>query len=158
MIVAVDPGKVGGLAWIDDDSGRPRVARLALNPADFKTQLVLLPGTVSGKPLDRRCYLETVGGFVAGRPLPGSAMFNFGRAFGMIEGVLAALEIQIVKVRPQQWQQALGCKRRPAEARNAYKRRLRTLALELYPALVSHITLQTADALLILHCAKEKLL
>jgi hypothetical protein len=153
LLLAIDPGKNGAIAW--QCNGAPRgVARLAVEPADLVTQLEKIPQfDSSGR---RICFLEAVGGYV-GRPQPGSAMFKFGRQFGVIEGTLAALGIEIYKIRPQKWQKVLSAGSRRLEARSVHKRRLRALALELYPGLRRQITLQTADALLILHVAAQLL-
>jgi hypothetical protein len=152
-LLAIDPGKQGAIAWRYDGSP-PGVIKIATNPSDIFLQILDLPDFVFAS--NSICFLEEVGGFV-GKPQPGSAMFRFGRQVGVVEGVLAALKIEVHKIRPQKWQKALSAMSRPGEDKNAHKRRLRTIALELYPFLAKQITLQTCDALLILHVAKEHL-
>src|SRR5690349_21908963 len=53
------------------------------------------------------CVLEEVSGF-AGKAQPGSAMFRFGEHFGFVKGVVQALEVRLVLVRPQVWQKGFG--------------------------------------------------
>lgn len=152
-LLAVDPGKNGAIAW-RVDGAPPGVAKIAINPSDIFVQICSLPDYNS--KVNCICYFEDVGGFI-GKPQPGSAMFRFGRQVGVIEGVLASLQVEVRKIRPQKWQKALSAISRPGEPKNAHKRRLRALALELYPSLRAQITLQTADALLILHAGRQSL-
>jgi len=120
-----------------------------------------------------RCYVEEVSGF-AGVGQPGSAMFTFGRGFGNIEGILTALKIPFVMVRPQTWQKALnipktGTQRAPngsspedkkriraanAVLKREHKARMKELAQRLYPTLT--VTLTNADALLLLEYARKQ--
>jgi crossover junction endodeoxyribonuclease RuvC len=55
-------------------------------------------------------------------------MFSFGCSFGVILGVLAALSIPLVLVRPQAWKKRAGL---PGKREN--KDAARTLAQQLYP-------------------------
>ena len=153
FLLAVDPGMKGAIAW--RGNGVVGVQKIAVNPADLCLQL----GELLAQPLksDFICFLEEVGGYI-GKAQPGSSAFKFGRQVGVIEGVLAAHQIEVRKIRPQAWQKALSSISRPGEEKNAHKRRLRALALELYPRLREQITLQTADALLILRAGEQSLL
>ncbi len=54
-------------------------------------------------------------------------MFNFGRGYGQIEGVLAALEIPVTLVTPQVWKRSLSV---PAD-----KSASRARAAQLWPGL-----------------------
>jgi hypothetical protein len=147
-LIAIDPGARGAIACLGptaDWQPMPETAQdlaLALGsycPCDSRTLLV---------------YLEQVSGF-AGERHPGSAMFTFGRGFGRIEGVLSALRIPFVMVTPQRWQKALGCPTRAAASDKAsHKRALREMAQRLYPHI--NVTLQNADALLLLEYARRQ--
>jgi hypothetical protein len=148
-LIAIDPGLHGAIAWRCDGAA-PGVAKLCETPTDLLAQIRGLPNFTAGAV----CFFEQVGGFV-GRAQPGSRMFTFGRQVGVIEGILTVLQVEIRKISPQKWQKALSALSRPGEPKSVHKRRLRALALELYPLLRSQITVQTADALLILHAAKE---
>tara|TARA_R110000765_G_scaffold16975_4_gene46929 strand:+ start:2495 stop:2974 length:480 start_codon:yes stop_codon:yes gene_type:complete len=55
-----------------------------------------------------------------------TSMFNFGRAFGAVEGVVGALRIPITHVTPQRWKSALRLSSDKGESRR--------LATQLFPA------------------------
>ena len=94
------------------------------------------------------CVLEEVSGF-AGKAQPGSAMFRFGEHFGFIKGVIQALEVRLVLVRPQVWQKGFGLGTASACAsKTIWKNKLKAEAQRRFPHL--NVTLKTADALLIL--------
>jgi hypothetical protein len=94
------------------------------------------------------CVLEEVSGF-AGKAQPGSAMFRFGEHFGFIKGVIQALEIRLVLVRPQAWQKGFGLGTASAcSSKTEWKNKLKAEAQRRFPHL--GVTLKTADALLIL--------
>lgn len=100
------------------------------------------------------CVLEEVSGF-AGKAQPGSAMFRFGEHFGFVKGVIQALEIRLVLVRPQVWQKGFGLGTASACAtKSEWKNKLKAEAQRRFPQL--EVTLKTADALLILeHAVRE---
>ena len=101
------------------------------------------------------CVLEEVSGF-AGKAQPGSAMFRFGEHFGFIKGVIQALEIRLVLVRPQVWQKGFGLGTASACAsKTEWKNKLKAEAQRRFPQL--KVTLKTADALLILEWALANL-
>jgi hypothetical protein len=96
--------------------------------------------------------VEEVGGYIGGAGNTGSTMFKFGRNFGFILGVLAALEVPMRLVKPQEWQRGLGLGNSKSHAtKSDWKNHLKGRAQQLYPACV--VTLKTADALLILQYA-----
>jgi hypothetical protein len=94
------------------------------------------------------CVLEEVSGF-AGKAQPGSAMFRFGEHFGFVKGVVQALGIRLVLVRPQAWQKGFGLGTAAAcHSKSEWKNKLKAEAQRRFPQL--SVTLKTADALLIL--------
>lgn len=143
-ILAIDPGASGGIVELfpdgrvvsvpmpDDGDARDLVESFALSAKTEGVQVV--------------AYMEQVGGFIAGMPAPGSAMFNFGDGYGYLRGLLAAHRIETRLVRPQQWQAGIpglhGVKDKPAR-----KRALKEHAARLFPS--EKVTLKTADALCI---------
>lgn len=145
-ILAIDPGASGGLAF--GSAGKP--------PA-----LVAMPDTLHDLVeviRDAHCdhaFLELVGGFI-GKNQPGSAMFNFGTNYGQIQGVLAALGVPFTLVRPQAWQKALSLGTSTGMSKTEWKNKLKAKAQQLYPS--TKITLSTADACLIWHAAKTKVI
>jgi len=90
------------------------------------------------QPSDCKAYLEQVSA------MPGQGVtscFTFGNGYGHLEMALTAAGIPFERVRPQKWQQAMGCM--TAGDKNVSKRK----AQELFPSV--KITHSTADALLI---------
>lgn len=124
MIVGIDPGMAGAIAWLSDDGFLIEVRDLPVAKGQG-----LLPGALGAflREPDRNpvhAYLERV----AARPGAGvSGMFNFGRGYGQIEGVLAALGVPVTLVTPGKWKGAL---RIPAD-----KSASRARAAQLWPGL-----------------------
>ena len=139
-VIGIDPGAHGAVAFINDDS--VSVYNTAHMPPIEALRCVLETVDVSVCV----AYLERIGGFIAGKSLPGSAMFKMGHSAGYWEGALAALKIRTILVRPQQWQAGIpgvtAHKEKPAR-----KRALKDEAIRRFPAL--KITLDNCDALLI---------
>jgi len=103
---------------------------------------------IARNPQGLVAYVEEVGGY-CGAAMPGSAMFNFGRNFGFILGVLAARGIRVELVKPQKWQKHFGLGTvKESGGKTPWKNKLKAKAQQLFPHL--DITLKTADALLIL--------
>lgn len=108
-ILGVDPGASGALVILDTekntlsvfDMPTVEIKRGTRNVRQVSAQLIvdiLSPFTVD------HAYVERVGA------MPGqgvSSMFAFGRAAGVVEGVLAALRIPTTYVTPQEWQKAM---------------------------------------------------
>jgi len=95
-------------------------------------------------------YIEKVGGYVGGKGAPGSAMFNFGRNVGFIHGLIASTKTRVIEVTPQRWQKTLGAGTSKTHG-TRWKGHLKGLAQQRQPSL--HITLKTADAVLLLEHA-----
>jgi crossover junction endodeoxyribonuclease RuvC len=128
MILAVDPGAKGALAFFDPAAGTlelvdtptVEVKRGAKMKQEISAQM--LAGIIKARS-PSEAVVEKVGA------MPGqgvSSMFQFGRGVGMIEGVLAALEVPVTYVAPQLWQKAVGAR--------AGKDGNRQRAAELFPA------------------------
>lgn len=128
MILAIDPGAKGALAFFNMEKGTLDIVDCPTvevkRGAKVKTEIS--PQMVAGIIASRSptiAILEKVGA------MPGqgvSSMFQFGRGVGMYEGVLAALQIPITYVTPQTWQKALNLR--------GGKDGNRARAAELYPA------------------------
>lgn len=91
--VGIDPGKTGAIAFLSEDG----TAEVFDFPDAF-SQLVKRADRV------RRAYLEQV------HAMPGQGVvstFSFGENYGWWQGVLMALRIPFLKVRPQDWQKNL---------------------------------------------------
>jgi hypothetical protein len=152
MIVAIDPGKSGGIAVLQGD-GKCYCIPM---PETEKDVVVYIRDLVN---ISESCgenivvHLEKVGGF-AGKAQPGSAMFTFGEGFGVLKGAILAFNIRLELVTPQNWQKALSLGTSKGLTKTQWKNKLKARAQELYPN--ARVTLSTADALLILEYARNK--
>jgi crossover junction endodeoxyribonuclease RuvC len=145
-IVAIDPGLSGGVAvrWF----GKTDCWPMPETQGDLLERLREIKNVAGLEGDVLVCVLEEVSGF-AGEAQPGSAMFRFGEHFGFLKGVIQALEIRLVLVRPQVWQKGFGLGTASACAsKTEWKNKLKAEAQRRFPALP--VTLKTADALLIL--------
>ena len=148
-IVAIDPGASGGVAvrWFEKTDCWP----MPETQGDFLERLREIKNVAGLEGDELVCVLEEVSGF-AGKAQPGSAMFRFGEHFGFIKGVVQALGIRLVLVRPQVWQKGFGLGTASGCAsRTEWKNKLKAEAQRRFPQL--NVTLRTADALLILEYA-----
>ena len=145
-VIAIDPGMSGGVAvrWFEKTDCWP----MPETQGDLLERLREIK-TIAGLEGDELvCVLEEVSGF-AGKAQPGSAMFRFGEHFGFIKGVVQALGIRLVLVRPQTWQKGFGLGTASACAsKSEWKNKLKAEAQRRFPHL--NVTLKKADALLIL--------
>jgi hypothetical protein len=145
-IVAIDPGLSGGVAvrWF----GKTDCWPMPETQGDLLERLREVKNVAGLEGDELVCVLEEVSGF-AGKAQPGSAMFRFGEHFGFIKGVVQALEIRLVLVRPQVWQKGFGLGTASAcQTKSEWKNKLKAEAQRRFPHL--DVTLKTADALLIL--------
>jgi hypothetical protein len=143
--IGIDPGQSGGIAWIDE-KGRACVEKMPETLADLwdlicdikqgqgKCPSIRLDLSVTGC----RAFIEQV----HSSPQMGvKSAFTFGNGYGHLEMALTAAGIPFERVRPQKWQQVMGCMTKGDK--NVSKRR----AQELYPQI--KVTHATSDALLI---------
>jgi len=158
MRVGIDVGISGAIAFLNDDLGFKYVFDMPVMALSGKKQQV--NASELGKlfrvwlspfgdgPLDQAtAYVEQV------HSMPGqgvSATFNFGTGYGVIQGVLGALQIPMVLVSPAAWKRRAGLTGKPKDAS-------RTLAQQLYPAapLGRKKDVGRADAILIARFGSE---
>jgi hypothetical protein len=150
-ILAIDPGKSGGLVWGDGTPTNTQASAMPDTPHDIWSAI---EGIHAKQPLDA-VFMEEVGGYVGGAGSPGSAMFEFGRNFGRLEGVVAALGVRLVMIRPARWQKAVSAGTRGDRTKAEWKRHLKGIAQNLFPA--HKITLDTSDAFLLYYAAHKHL-
>jgi len=149
MRIGIDPGVSGAVAFLNDDL-------TLLNVADMPTMILsgqkqqvnaselskLFRVWLFDVPVENTtAYLERV------HSMPGqgvAATFNFGTSYGVIQGVLGALQIPMVMVTPHSWKKRAGLASKEKGAS-------RTLAQQLYPAAsLSRVKdIGRADAILI---------
>lgn len=145
MIIGIDPGASGGIAWHDGE--RARVVKMPATLQDLWELInnIRQDSFREGPWAKTTAYLEQV------HSMPGQGVassFKFGNGFGHLEMALTAAGIPFVRVSPQKWQGALGC--RTGGDKNVSKAR----AQELFPDLKP--THATADALLIMEYGRRQ--
>jgi len=164
VLLAVDPGASGGLAFQHED-GHIDCVPMPDTPGDILTHLrVQNPGTA---------YIEALVKHM-GAGIPASTMAVYASNHGFIVGALMALRWRVQIVTPQAWQKALGLgitgrlkaqpgasvderkaiARQNAELKRAWKAKLRSEAQRLFPQ--CQATLKTADSLLILEYGRRR--
>jgi hypothetical protein len=141
-ILAIDPGMSGGIAY----HGHGGIVLDSMPTTDQDVSTLILDRL----GITDVVYVEKVGGYVGGKGAPGSAMFNFGRNVGFIHGLIASTKTRVIEVTPQRWQKTLGAGTSKTHGKG-WKAHLKGLAQQRQPSL--HITLKTADAVLILEHA-----
>ena len=109
IILGIDPGASGALAFADFEKGlldivdMPTVQVKRMTSIKREISPAMLAAIIKVRHPDV-AWLEKVGAMPGNG---GSSMFQFGRGVGMIEGVLAALEIPVHYITPQKWQKAV---------------------------------------------------
>jgi hypothetical protein len=138
--IGIDPGAHGALVWMDE-RGSIIIHKTADTPP-----IEALRDSVCTEPGEKVvAVIELVGGFIAGKFLPGSSMFKMGKSAGYWEGALAALGVRTLVVRPQEWQAGIpGLTGKKGTER---KRALRAEAVRRFPTV--KVTLDNCDALLL---------
>jgi hypothetical protein len=163
LYLGIDPGASGGLACFSRDD----VSVIKMPPTEGEVWNWVRskwyePGM---KPY---AVIEMVTGWIPGKEnkpdselthggSPGSAMFKFGVSYGGLRMALTAAGIPFVAVPPRVWQAALGVEPRHhtkigrrkvwTESQPQFKRRLKELAITLFPS--EKVIGATADALLL---------
>ena len=137
--LGIDPGISGGIALID-------TKRNAVAWSMPKTERDLCDLFV-GISADRKIYgaIEVVHAM----PKQGvTSTFTFGVNYGALRMALIAHRIAFEEIRPQKWQNRIGCpKAKKDKPRTQHKKALKGKAQQLFPDIA--VTLATADALLI---------
>ena len=137
MLMAIDPGASGGIAWVDLDGG---------------TDAEKMPDTMTGmveKLIELKAaginaaVIEKTGSYMPGNS--GPAAVKFARHCGHIEAALYALGISTTQVAPSVWQKRLGALPKDKKARKAA---IKNAMAAKHPHL--KVTLATADALAML--------
>lgn len=167
MIIAIDPGKSGGIAWKDEVNVyaekmpdtikgiRDLLKKITepYNPLGVSDDLLYCPPCV--------CYLEKV------NSMPGqgvSSTWAFAENYGALKAILCCLNISLLTVSPKVWQRAIGATR-PNTGKDATraqknaavregKHRIKEIVEARFPHL--KVTLRTADALGILIYATKQ--
>lgn len=139
IIIGVDPGANGGIAWIDYN-GKACVEKIPDTLQDL-WELLCDITSYPKSSIDGRSYKAYIEQVASSPQMGVVSAFSFGRGYGNLEMALTAAGIPFERVRPQVWQKALGCMTK------GDKNVSKSKAQELFPD--RKITHATADALLI---------
>ena len=151
-IIGIDCGVNGGIAFKSNDVAYGLSVR-AVNMPDtlekLRSELVLCQQI--GPCI---AYIEDVPPFV-GFNRPAARIFKLAKNYGEVLGLLCAMDIEYIKVRPAVWMKAIGTNRKKHyKTDNEWKNYLKKLAMIYYPNI--KVTLKTADALLILEYGMQQ--
>lgn len=141
VFIGIDPGVSGGVAF--NWSSCYSVVKMPETPQEL-AQLIRKECCIDGEPV--WAFVERV----ASSPQMGVvSSFTFGRGYGTILGVLAALEIPYDLVTPTVWQKAMGCLTRGDKSVSKLK------AAAMFPKV--KVTNWGADALLLAeYCRRQR--
>lgn len=143
LFIGIDPGASGAIAVVDYQSVIIDVCITAkCTELDQSLFLDGISGRFGSVPL--RAMLEQVNAM----PKQGVvSTFKFGQSFGFLRGLLAGHQIPFELVRPQKWQQVMGC------LSKGDKNVTKAAAQRLWPQ--HKITHANADALLLAEFARR---
>ena len=101
LFIGIDPGKSGGIAYINTESG----IRYTEPYSDKALIDICRDESWRGNTEHIMCCLEKVGA----RPGQGVvSMFSFGQSVGYIKGVLESFRIPYQEITPQKWKKEFG--------------------------------------------------
>jgi hypothetical protein len=123
-ILAADPGLKGGICCLSGDKlvflERMPLVRWHEKSEPDPVEITKLFSSV--KHLDPIFYIEQVGAFHRpGLKISAKGMFSFGKGYGMLIGVAAALKIPMVLVRPKVWKQNMMHRLNKSDKENSIK-------------------------------------
>jgi hypothetical protein len=102
LIIGIDPGATGGIAW--QTLGKPDYTDAAAIPATESDCRVLLAELMTYDDC-LRAFVEKVG---ATPQMGRTSAFSFGRSYGFLRGLLIGMQIPFEEVSPQRWQADFG--------------------------------------------------
>ena len=148
-ILGIDPGLSGAIAILENKKvlkifDMPVMAEGKKNKKQLNSALLVsIIKNNTNSEEDTAVVVEQV------NAMPGqgvTSMFNFGKTFGAIKGVCAALNLPIFFVRPSKWKKYF-------ELINSSKDSSRTKVIEMYPSLSDQLSkkkdVNKSDAILI---------
>lgn len=150
VYIGIDPGKGGGIAYLQDPE----------QPDWFETKAEKMPATGTdvldaledyGRLFNSRAAIENVGA------MPGegrTSCFVFGRMFERVQMACFAVGLPFDLVVPSVWQKTFGLLKKKGETKTQKKNRHKEVAQRLFPHL--KITHYVADSLLIAEWLRRK--
>lgn len=146
-MIAIDQGKAGGIAWIDNQG----VTQAVKMPEGMTAQVDFLRA-LTLELTENDVFLEKVG---TGRPCQSSkATATFARHCGNLEAALYLLAVRAEQITPTKWQRVIVGIPKGKDMYTARKRYVKEYMQRLCPHL--KVTLLTGDALAILEWAKQR--
>jgi len=147
----IDPGVAGAAALIDTEADTVEVVDLPQGPYGVDPVALaeqLKAWGVQSVALEDNRAVGSNGSL---------ANFSMGRCVGLIVGAILCSDLALVRVKPQEWQLAVGVSNvRAAERKEAHRQR----AQELFPAVREQLKRKSdhnrADALLITEFARRR--
>ena len=143
MVIAIDPGANGAIAYCSDD-GTVLVEPMPKIPTEQEALLRHLKDHKLGPVI-----MEKTGNYMPGNSGPASV--KFARHCGILEGIIIALKLPLIEVAPSKWMKAMGAISKEKAQR---KRDIKELMQKRFPHL--KVTLKNADALGILVWYQER--
>jgi len=108
MIIGIDPGISGAIAWVSDDGHLIQVADMPTIEVHGKKKVSpqqLVAMLEEHDDLIKMVAIEDVGVFKGNGAV---SMFNFGYSAGILAGVCAGLKLPVSLYRPAVWKRAAG--------------------------------------------------
>lgn len=143
IVIGVDPGVTGAISFLTIETKKIAVHSFPTRPRpDGRNELDLkkLVRLIHGYILQdiRLAVIELVGaGSFAGRKAGSVSSFTFGKSYGEVLGILTALGIDIVKVRPAVWKHLMKL--------NSDKDLSRLRAREAFPSIADQFKSKNSD-------------
>lgn len=136
--IAIDPGKSGALAWIDNKG--------IYHSSDCPDTISEMADLAIKVFTESNGHVEAIIESVHAMPGQGvTSMFSFGENFGAWQGIISSLGVPTIEVTPQRWQKIIG--NLPKE-KNERKKALKDYAQKRVPYIKA--TLKNADAIAML--------
>lgn len=144
VVIGIDPGKSGGIAWRINNE-HPKCIAMPTTLGDLINLMKEIQQEESIVVLEK----------VHAMPKQGVvSVWTFAQNFGEIRAVVQTLGMRLEMVTPSKWMKYFGMKKDKTETKIQWKNRLKSKACELYPN--CKVTLKTADALLLLEYASPR--
>ena len=135
ITLGFDPGQTGAVAAYDGERVVGLIDMPTMTRLHGKGEQVD-PYTLTTALLDLCAGRESTAVLEAVSAMPGqgvSSTFRFGESFGVVLGVLGALQVPVRMVTPGKWKKAAGLLNRDKDA-------ARTLAIQLHPEVADQLT------------------
>ena len=146
QIIAIDPGKSGGIARAQNH-GNGNVYQATKMPPTPEETFEVLKALTKGRPTI--CYVENVGFYRPGNSAP--AAVKFGKHVGHLEMALIALSLDTVKIVPSKWMRSVMDV--VSKEKGTRKNDIKEYMQKVYPDI--KVTLALSDALGILTYALQ---